>query len=263
MGFLGDQLLHLGCGLFIALASYRALYLGPLPVELCQYVPIMLQPSCRMPQSDFLRQIGQFVSWGVLFAGIAVGSGTFGNERVVFWRERASGIHTTPYFLAKSIADIPRIMIAAGCFQVSFMVGFNNMQAARYIYLFIFSLYFVGFSSGYFISAVVAKQKTSLVGVVFALVWAIALSGVEPNLIKVQDFTGVSWLWSISAPRWAISAFYLNEVYVKKYQEIQVGINAYGYQNDDWVSDIVYTFLIGIGWQVMAFLAMKLLHRSK
>ena len=35
----------------------------------------------------------------------------FGNERVVYWREAASGLNRVAYFLAKNVADIPRLLL--------------------------------------------------------------------------------------------------------------------------------------------------------
>ncbi|CAG8452725.1 17371_t:CDS:2, partial [Racocetra fulgida] len=38
------------------------------------------------------------------------GGSTFGYEKVVYWRDTAAGMHTVPYFLAKIVADIPRLL---------------------------------------------------------------------------------------------------------------------------------------------------------
>lgn len=122
----------------------------------------------------------------------------------------------------------------------------------------------VGNIIGYFISAIVSKQMSSLVGVVFSLIWAIAFSGVEPSIKKAdEDKNLIRYLFEISAPRWAISAFYLQETGKKSYQNINVGLDNYGYENDSYEMDILYIFLIGIGWQILAFLMLKLINRDK
>jgi len=262
--FIGELALHLGCGIFIAIAANKEYYLGPLPAQVCATAPLSLQAKCLMPQNDTLRQIGQFFSWGIGFAGIAVGAGTFGNERVVYWREQASGIPALPYYLAKVVADLPRIALAAACFLLSFIIGFNNNESFASLYLTLLALYFWGFSSGYFISAIVSRQLSSLVGVVYALVWAIAFSGVEPSLADAKTHhPAMNILYDISAPRWAISAFYLKEIQSKSYENTSVGINAYGYNGDTYQRDILMIFIVGIGWQVLAFIMLKVLNRSK
>ncbi|KAI9228514.1 MAG: hypothetical protein DHS80DRAFT_27237 [Piptocephalis tieghemiana] len=263
--FVADQMLHLGCGLFISIAAQKSVFLPPLPDQVCDTVPLAMQEACRQPQSDYLRQVGQFIAWGIGFAGIAVGSGTFGNERVVAWRERATGSALFPYFMAKSIADIPRAAIAAAMFLLSFILTFNSTQSTITLYLIVFALYFVGFSSGFLISAIVSRQKAALVGVVFALVWAIAFSGVQPAIRQIREEYGwLGWLFGISAPRWAISAFYIKESVRKGYEDTpNVGLSIYGYDSDDYGRDIAYCFIIGVMWQTLAFIFMKLLHREK
>ncbi|ORX95418.1 hypothetical protein K493DRAFT_372167, partial [Basidiobolus meristosporus CBS 931.73] len=263
--FFVDQLLHLGAGLFISIAAQKAVYLGPLPEEVCAYAPLPLQQRCSLPYSDMVRNIGSFVAWGIGFAGIASGAGTFGNERVVFWRETASGMPTLPYFLAKAISDIPRIILAALMFTLAFIINYANNTSIWRLYVITLSLYFVGFSTGYFISALVKKEQAALVGVVVALVWAIAFSGVEPSLNKVyEDYpASIRWIWDISAPRWAISAFYIAETDARSYFRIESGRNYYGYVNDRYWTDIRNVFFIAFGYQALAFFAMKLSHRDK
>ncbi|RKP23613.1 P-loop containing nucleoside triphosphate hydrolase protein, partial [Syncephalis pseudoplumigaleata] len=121
--FLKDQLLHLGCGAFISIAARQSDFLGRQPESICQVAPIALQFICREP-FDHIAEVGIFVSLGVLFSGINVGLSTFGNEKVVYWRDSATGMRTIPYFLAKMVADLPRCLIAALCFSLSFIVFF-------------------------------------------------------------------------------------------------------------------------------------------
>jgi len=84
--FFLDQVLHLGCGMFISIASQDFTYLPQQPKEICAIAPLNLRPACEEPL-DYLTFAAIFVALGVLFAGMSVASGTFGNEKVVFWRE--------------------------------------------------------------------------------------------------------------------------------------------------------------------------------
>lgn len=84
--FILDQVLHLGCGMFISIATQDFTYLPQQPKELCNVAPLNLRNVCNEP-FDYITFAGIFVSLGVLFSGMSVGSGTFGNEKVVFWRE--------------------------------------------------------------------------------------------------------------------------------------------------------------------------------
>lgn len=168
-----------------------------------------------------------FISLGCLFAGIAIGTNTFGRERVVkyysnfkvYWRDTATGMPTIPYFLAKVIIDIPRMVMGALFFSIAVALFFPYRQSWGSLYVVILLLYFVSFGMGYWISTAFPVQKASLIGVGFALLWALVLSGVVPNYTEVVgDGTAgsgyppaVQWLWSISAPRWAVEAFWLME----------------------------------------------------
>jgi hypothetical protein len=91
---------------FIAtkLTLHELLDLGAQPSGICDSAPIMLRSYCTKP-IDYIREVGIFMSLGVLFAGISVATQTFGNERVVFWRDTAAGMPTLPYFIAKVIVE--------------------------------------------------------------------------------------------------------------------------------------------------------------
>lgn len=50
------------------------------PAEICAMAPPAIQLSCATPLDD-IRYVGMFMSLGVFFAGISVGSSTFGDEK--------------------------------------------------------------------------------------------------------------------------------------------------------------------------------------
>ena len=60
-------------------------------------------------------------------SGLAIGLTTiisstrcFGSERIVFWRESASGLDRLAYFVGKNIAEIPRLVFIPGFYLVIF-----------------------------------------------------------------------------------------------------------------------------------------------
>ncbi|KAI9595508.1 hypothetical protein BDF19DRAFT_422395 [Syncephalis fuscata] len=221
--FLKDQLLHLGCGAFISIAARQSDYLGRQPESICQIAPIALQFMCREP-FDHIAEVGVFVSLGVLFSGINVGTSTFGQEKVVYWRDSAAGMRTVPYFLAKMVADLPRCLIAAFCFSLSFIVFFPYRSKYVYLYCIISLLYYVAFGMGYFISMITNKEMSGLVGTAFALAWALVFSGSVPDLSDVMhddSYVPSRWLWKISAPRYAIEAIFIKEVGARPFPEIR------------------------------------------
>ncbi|KAF9281590.1 hypothetical protein BGZ68_006536 [Mortierella alpina] len=266
--FLYDQLLHLGCGLFISVAASRFDYLGRQPDMVCAMTPFQLKPSCVHP-TDHLTEVGVFIALGVCFAGISVGSMTFGNEKIVYWREKSSGLLTLPYYVAKAIADIPRIILAAIMFSISLVIFFNERSNYFYLLFIITMLYAVAFAMGYLLSGIVPQNRVALVGTGFTLAWAIVFSGDAPDLADVMSagasggFTATRWLWIISAPRYAIEAIYLREIQARPWQEITTEPLSHTYKIDDFWWCFTSMTAILFGWHVLAFLSLKLMDRSK
>jgi ABC-type multidrug transport system ATPase subunit len=260
--FFLDQVLHLGCGIFISIASQDFTYLPQQPKELCNVAPLNLRNACLEP-IDYITFAGIFVSLGILFAGMSVGSGTFGNEKVVFWRDSSAGQPTISYYVAKVVADIPRIIIAAVMFTTAFILLFPYHSSFKYIFYIDLALYACAFSMGYFLSVIFDKKIVALASTGFSLAWALVFSGIIPNLTSIPSsaiLKPIKFLWDCSAPRWAIELFWLVEVHARDF-EITTYPNTY--KPETWPVGFLYIFYITIGWNVLAYLAMKLLHRQK
>ncbi|KAG0329380.1 hypothetical protein BG004_002343 [Podila humilis] len=266
--FMYDQILHLGCGLFISVAASRFDYLGRQHDLVCAMTPYQLKYNCATP-TDHLAEVGVFIALGVCFAGISVGSMTFGNEKIVYWREKSSGLLTFPYYLAKVIADIPRIVLAGIMFSLSLIVFFHQRSNYFYLLFIIIMLYAVAFAMGYLLSALVPQNRVALVGTGFTLAWAIVFSGDAPDLADVMSsdasagYTATRWLWVISAPRYAIEAIYLREIQARPWQEIQNEPLKHTYA----LGQVWWCFkamaAIMFGWHVLAFFSLKLKDRNK
>ncbi|KNE56283.1 hypothetical protein AMAG_02109 [Allomyces macrogynus ATCC 38327] len=263
--FLVDQMLHLGCGAFISIASENIDYLGKQPQQICDIAPAALKPFCVNP-IDNLRQVGVFMSLGVLFTGISVGATTFGNERVVYWRETAAGRPTLPYFLGKLIADIPRIVIAAFMFSLSLILFWPYRSHFLILYAVAALLYYTAFGMGYFLSIWVRKESVGLVGTGFALLWSMVLSGMIPSYETVRTsgvYDGIAWLWDISPPRYAVEALYVKEVQARPFPENQSDDQAYMYRISHFQRNLIIMFVIGTAWNVLALVSLRLAHRSR
>ncbi|KAK3839471.1 MAG: hypothetical protein JOS17DRAFT_712592 [Linnemannia elongata] len=266
--FLYDQLLHLGCGMFISIAASKFDYLGSQPDLVCAMTPYQLKYTCSKP-TDHLTEVGVFIALGVCFAGISVGAMTFGNEKIVYWREKSSGLLTFPYYLAKVIADIPRIVLAGIMFSISLIIFFNERSNYLYLLFIIIMLYAVAFAMGYLLSALVPQNRVSLVGTGFTLAWAIVFSGDAPDLADVMDsgasggYKASSWIWVISAPRYAIEAIYLKELQARPWQEIESQPLAHTYELGQFWWCFQAMACILLGWHVLAFICFKLKDRAK
>ncbi|KAF9304518.1 hypothetical protein BGZ74_001361 [Mortierella antarctica] len=251
LGFLSDQSLHLACGLCVSFASKDMTYIPRQPAEICAMAPVAIQLSCATPMDD-IRYVGMFMALGVFFAGISVGASTFGDEKAVFWRDTSAGMPTLPYYMAKFLADVPRMIVAACMYTGAFIFFFAYRQQMGSLFLVILLLYINAFSIGYFVSAVVSRPMFGLTGTGMSLAWALVLSGTAPRLYKVfnnHGYTYVRWVWQVSAPRWGVEAFYLKEMDSRIYNEIKHNSlgDMYAFEHyENAIMSMVYIGLFGL-----------------
>ncbi|CAG8661704.1 2173_t:CDS:2, partial [Diversispora eburnea] len=131
------------------------------------------------------------------------GTTTFGYEKVVYWRDTSSGMKTIPYFLAKSIADIPRILLAALMFSLSFILFYSYLSSFRDIYVIVLLTYIAAWQI----------EKLGLVGTGVALAFGMVLSGSTPRLDDIKENDSLKWIYWL----WSVEALYLKELDPRKY----------------------------------------------
>jgi len=274
-GFIGQMFIHLGAGLVVSSAANDLAFVGPLPDIICAITSVELRPTCTAPLSDNYQGVANFLCFGVIFSAIAISTITFGAEQVNYWRESAAGVKTIPYFLAKWTADLPNVILAACFFWIAFIVRFNNTNTPGNIYLLFLSLYFWAWSLGYLLSSVAPQKYVFLVGVLAALLYAIAFSGSDPTLTEVRDMSPVvSWLWDVSGPRWALEAFYVSQLKYyervpsgplknEKYMNVDAGLDIFGYNINNFNEGVDSLFWNGLGYGLLALVIMALTNRDK
>ncbi|EGF80003.1 hypothetical protein BATDEDRAFT_37074 [Batrachochytrium dendrobatidis JAM81] len=257
-----DMLLHFSSGLFISIAVQNFKFIGAMPGSICATAPVNLQWQCSRPE-DHLREAGMFIGLGSLFAGISVGANTFGREKVVYWRDTASGMNTIPYYMAKFIIDFPRVILGGSMFFLAAVLFFPYSQSASHLYAIVICLYFNAFAMGYWISTAFPLAKSGLIATGFALLWALVLSGVLPSLDDVSGYPSFFQnFWKISAPRWAVESFWLSELQSLDWAEKnKAPTNTYEWANN--ANDLSYMLIIAVGWNLFAFLGLKLFNRTK
>ncbi|KAI8814586.1 hypothetical protein BJ742DRAFT_703938 [Cladochytrium replicatum] len=265
--FLFEQILHLGCGAFISIAVQKFTSLGNLPLSVCISAPYVMRWRCWNPEDD-LRQAGMFVALGVYFAGQNVAAGTFGKERVVYWRDRAAGLHAMPYFLAKALVDLPRVVIAATMYSAALALFFPYRQRWELLLLNVMTLYLSAFGMGYVLSILCRPNQVALATTGFCLLWALVFSGVMPDLSDVMDNYGIfQYVWWASAPRWSVEAFWLLEIDARPWEENKtkkIGEEIrFKYKFGNFYNCIAYMSLIGVSWYLVAYLCLKLVDRRK
>ncbi|KAJ3324918.1 hypothetical protein HDV06_005506 [Boothiomyces sp. JEL0866] len=257
----GIQLFTLG--LFISIAIQKFSFLGANPTGLCYYAPLNAYYECQRTV-DHIREAGMFISLGSLFAGISIAGNTFGYEKVVYWRDAASGMSTIPYYIAKVIVDIPRVIIGAIMFSVALVMFFPYQQSFGSVLSVVIALYFYAFVLGYALSTAVPYSKLAVYGTGVALLWALVLSGVVPDLwdVKTSYPSTLQWIWDISAPRWAIEAFWIKEIQALPFRE-KNGQADHFYNFDEYNLCFQNITKIIVVWHILGFLGLKLFDRVK
>eukprot|EP00002_Diphylleia_rotans_P015297 TRINITY_DN2972_c0_g1_i2.p1 TRINITY_DN2972_c0_g1~~TRINITY_DN2972_c0_g1_i2.p1 ORF type:complete len:617 (+),score=88.14 TRINITY_DN2972_c0_g1_i2:1091-2941(+) len=262
-----DSCLHLFAGYFLGLSCQGLQYVGPIAPELEEFCPYELlhRNKCSLPLEDNFVPSGNLLCWGIGFAGIAMGASTFGNEKVVYWRDASSGLNPLSYHLAKIITDLPRVFLSGSLFFLTFIFVFSPVGRVDHLYLLILVLYWAGFSSGYFISQLVHVEIAPLVGIAFALIWAVVFSGSNPRLTEVEESYGSSsmFFWDISYARWGVEAFYAINIQVFSYVEVDAGLDFWGFEMDRYGECIGRIIGICIMWQFISLVCMLFKDRDK
>ncbi|RKO92888.1 hypothetical protein BDK51DRAFT_16402 [Blyttiomyces helicus] len=259
-----ELLVHLALGIVVSIVTSKMGYQVPQPDQVCTIAPVALQSYCRTAQDD-MPDAGMFISIGALLGGLILGAQTFGPQKSQYWRIISSGSSTLPYYLAHIIVDIPRITLSALVYAISLVLFFNYRQAFVTILVLVEFLYFACFAMGYWMSVMFRKEQWPVVIVALTLVWGIVFSGVHPTLSTVEsdsNYTIIRWLWAISAPRWAIEAFWIKEVQAR----LEVPLStppANGYSWGNYGPAIAHILGINMLWSVLTVLTMKLLDRQK
>jgi energy-coupling factor transporter ATP-binding protein EcfA2 len=202
-----------------------------------------------------IPQKGLFMNVAVGLAASAAGVRTFGDERVIYWREAASGHNRASYFLGVTLSVLYRIALAALHFVIMLYVVGMPMASLGRMYLICLGIYFAVYGLGSLISMIFDRKDAPLTAVIATLVAAI-MSG----FITLFPYE----LKAISYAFWSSEAYYAGEVapFANIY-DLDLGSNTWDYNLDRFGVDMGAMIGLGVGYRVVAFIFMIILHRDK
>lgn len=192
-----------------------------------------------------------------------------------YWRESAAGLKTFPYFIAKWIVEFPNIVLAASFFWFAFLIRFPNTGSNENLFMLFFSMYWWSWSLGFLLSVLANPDKVFLLGVLVALLLAVAFSGANPTIDEVNDMSpAISWLWSVSGTRWLLEGFYVSQVKYyeevpggelegEKYMNIEAGLDNIGYNVNNFSLCISGLWWNGFGYAFFAAFIMRFTNSDK
>lgn len=117
----------------------------------------------------------------------------FGEEKLIFWREAASGHNRVAYYLGKVLSTIPRMVFANVHFTTLFMllatpkISWGDTFIANQLYF--FCIY--GLSSC--VSMITKREDGPLIATLTSLIVGV-LNGMSPKLAMVAGWH-MTWLW--------------------------------------------------------------------
>jgi len=204
-----------------------------------------------------------------LLVGLAIGLSAsspgvkiFGEEKLVYWREAASGHNRFAYYLGKVLSTIPRMFLANVHFTTLFMllstpkISWGDAFLANQLYF--WCIY--GLSSC--VSMIVKREDGPLIATLTSLIVGV-LNGMSPSLAKVTKWHMI-WLWRTFPGTWLAEGYYDQNVSPLGYLfQIEVASKAVGFNLGRYGFDMVVLFLLGLLYRIVAFLGLRFLNRNK
>ncbi len=274
--FLFEMCTHLLVGMMFSGSAKQLYYEGPFPDPICFITPGAFIKTCQEPQDDAYQQTTSLMCFAVLSLGISSAAAIFGHEQVNYFRECAAGLNSPMYFIAKVIANIPKMFFSSVFFWWTFSSQFLNTSSQADMFGYLFLLYWYSYGLGYLLSQFVNIRYTALLGIFISLLISVKLSGVNPSLQEVNGYQPpVQQLpWYISGPRWVQEGFYTTQVdYYDSipngpyegdpYIDINSGLGPLGYSTTRRYVAYTWLFVLGLIMHILAMITMAFGHRLK
>ena len=182
-------------------------------------------------------QLGLLGGMAIGLASSAPGFWVFGEEKLIYWRETASGHSRSAYYVGKLLSTLPRIALSSLHFTVFLsilatpLIGFTQMYAANLMYF--WCIY--GLASC--IAMVVKRENGPLLAVLASLVIGV-LGGVAPPLRQVKAWH-MEWFWRLSPGVWFTEAYFSQNLLPLGYlYQLDLAAQAVGFTLDQYSLDV-------------------------
>jgi hypothetical protein len=125
---------------------------------------------------------GLLIGFSVALAGSPAGVKVFGEEKVVYWREASAGHSQSAYYLGKTLAALPRIIISSFHFTGMVLVGLSRVAInvffgvpafPRFPIMFqiVLGMFFGIYGISAFVSTLVNRENGNLLAVIIAILY--------------------------------------------------------------------------------------------
>ncbi|KAK9908170.1 hypothetical protein WJX75_003729 [Coccomyxa subellipsoidea] len=133
----------------------------------------------------------------------------FGKDRLIFWRESASGLRTTAFFFGHQVMHLIDIVVQPAIFMSVYYT--LTLPEIKFINYYIISLGVVWYTSGlgYVMSVMLEQQNSMVASVAVCLVLGGFFNGIEPRFRTLSPF--MKAVFGISYSRWSTEATTMEE----------------------------------------------------
>jgi ABC-type multidrug transport system ATPase subunit len=182
-------------------------------------------------------QLGLLGGMAIGLAASAPGFWVFGEEKLIYWRETASGHSRSAYYVGKLLSTLPRIALSSLHFTIFLsilatpLISFTEMYAANLMYF--WCIY--GLASC--IAMVVKRENGPLLAVLASLIIGV-LGGVAPPLSTVKEWH-MEWFWRLSPGVWFTEAYFSQNIMPLSYlYDVDLAAKTVGFTLDQYSLDV-------------------------
>jgi len=245
-------------------------YQPPLPAMVYDQCPGELADICKIPIRDMIPLIASMCGLVMALTGSIASLRLFGAVKTVYYRDRARGSSALAFFLGRSLAHLPNILMWPFAFLIVYFPLASPQGAYGSYYFVLLSMQFAASSWGYLVSIVVPEKLSYLAAVVVMLA-QMMFSGANPTLPMINvTMSWAAWVPNLVFLRWSQEALYVTEVYPAtiadpsakpRIENTMSTIHNYGL--DDFWFCIFATIAIGVVLRTFACLALTFMNRDK
>ncbi|KAI8833436.1 hypothetical protein BJ741DRAFT_535436 [Chytriomyces cf. hyalinus JEL632] len=254
---------HLAIELWVATLSGLIMGVAGRADEM--YHGVLVAPYQQLsstPNEWFLGLYGTLIGVAVAVAGGPAGVRLFGEEKLIYWREAASGHNALAYYLGKNISVLYRVALAALHFTGVYVLFSKPTFSLVDQYVLIFLNFLCIYGIAAVISMITRRENASLLTVVLGLLCAI-FDGFAPSLRDARK-AGVEFLFAIFPNRYAAEAQYSLSLGVYSHiYDLQYATEYFGYELNKTARNMFVMVALALGYRVLGFILMVCMHRDK
>jgi len=215
------------------------------------------------PNEVLLPQLGLLISMAIGVAGSPAGVLTFGEEKVVYWREAACGHGKLAYYIGKTLSTIFRFTMSSFHFAAAFYLLCRPLTPFGDFYVFVFLTFCCVYGLSALVSMIVPRENAPLLAVISSLIFS-TLCGYGPTLTLAEQFK-VKWLFALSFNRWGVEGFYDSETkYFRDLMRVEeVSAPFFGYTLNRFGFDMGMMVVFAVALRIVAFFLLILIQRRK